>query len=278
MLAIRRMTAADIPLGLRLTEQAHWNQVEADWKRMLAMQPDGCFVAESEGTPVGTTAVTILGPVAWIAMVLVEESARGRGIGTALAQHALAFLDERKVPTVRLDATALGQSLYERLGFTPQYQLMRYEGTLPRAAELDVSEPAPPEEWDALMAFDERTTRTDRRPLLSRLFAEHPEEVCLDRVGAALGGYLTARPGRRAWQIGPCIAAPEAGPQLFADAFRRHAGQNVYVDIPVANVAATRFVESHGLTVQRSFTRMCRGRPVGERLEWLWASSGPELG
>ena len=67
-------------------------------------------------------------------------------------------------------------------------------------------------------------------------------------------------------------------PQLFADAFRRHAGHNVFVDIPEANVAALQVAEHHGLAVQRSFTRMCRGTPRSERLEWLWASSGPENG
>src|SRR5258707_9241947 len=117
MIRIRTMTAADLPLGLRLCRSAGWNQTEADWQRFLDLQPDGCFVAEYNGTPAGTTTTCIFGSVAWIAMVLVEESARGRGIGTALLHHALEFLDDRGVATIRLDATPLGLSLYERLGF-----------------------------------------------------------------------------------------------------------------------------------------------------------------
>src|SRR4051794_33231462 len=49
MIRIRHMTLADVPLGMRLKTAAGWNQVEADWLRMLALEPDGCFVAEWDG-------------------------------------------------------------------------------------------------------------------------------------------------------------------------------------------------------------------------------------
>src|SRR3712207_6787044 len=132
---VRPMTPADLPRGRRLSRRAGWNQTAADWRRFLALEPDGCFVAEHDGTPVGTTTTAVFGPVAWIGMVLVDAPARGRGVGTALVRHALAALDRRGVPTVRLDATPLGQPLYERLGFTGQFRLSRYEGTLPPAEE-----------------------------------------------------------------------------------------------------------------------------------------------
>src|SRR5579884_3061580 len=101
MIAIRPMTAADLPLGMRLKDRAGWNQAEADWRRYLRLGRDGCFVAELDGTPVGTAVAFVFGPVAWVAMVLVDEAVRGRGVGTALVRHALAFLDGRSVRSVR---------------------------------------------------------------------------------------------------------------------------------------------------------------------------------
>ena len=38
---IRLMTEQDIPLGMRLKTQAGWNQALEDWRRFLAMQPEG---------------------------------------------------------------------------------------------------------------------------------------------------------------------------------------------------------------------------------------------
>jgi len=279
MIHIRPMTAADLPQGLRLGLAAGWNQLEADWRRALDLQPDGCFVAEYQGTAAGTTTTCILGRVAWIAMVLVDESVRGRGIGKALMRRALEFLDQRQVASIRLDATPLGQPLYEQLGFVEQFKLARYEGTLPSApAAVAAVQEALPVSWEALAALDEAATTTDRRRLLLRLFAEQPAGVRQVREGEHLRGFLTGRSGRKAFQIGPCIATAEAGPLLLVDAWHRFTGQRVYLDIPVANEAATRLAEAQGLTVQRHLTRMYRGVPVCERIDWLWASFGPEKG
>jgi len=51
-----------------------------------------------------------------------------------------------------------------------------------------------------------------------------------------------------------------------------------FVDVPKGNTDAVRFVEAAGLRIQRSFTRMYRGRRVDEDMAALWASSGPEKG
>jgi len=90
MLQIRRMTVEDVPFGMHLKEQAGWNQTEADWRRLLAMEPDGGFLAEMGSEPAGTLTACVFGSVAWIAMVLVEEARRGQGIATALLKHAIA--------------------------------------------------------------------------------------------------------------------------------------------------------------------------------------------
>ena len=89
MIHLRLMMARDVPLGMRLKEQAGWNQIEADWRRCLQLQPDGCFVAEREGVAVGTVTTCIFGSIAWIAMVLVDAAVRGQGIGRTLLDHAL---------------------------------------------------------------------------------------------------------------------------------------------------------------------------------------------
>src|SRR5688572_13181190 len=112
MIRVRLMTFDELELGLRLRQQAGWNQTVADWARFLRLQPDGCFVAESDGAPCRTATTCVMGDVAWVGMMLVDPALRGRGIGRALMTHALAFLESRGVRTVRLDATALGAPLY----------------------------------------------------------------------------------------------------------------------------------------------------------------------
>mgnify|MGYP006173085049 CR=1 FL=1 len=46
---IRKLTAVDVSAALELSEQAGWNQLEADWRRMLELEPEGCFGVEADG-------------------------------------------------------------------------------------------------------------------------------------------------------------------------------------------------------------------------------------
>jgi hypothetical protein len=264
---------------MRLKEQAGWNQTEADWQRCLALEPYGCFVAEWDGTPVGTTTTCIFGPVAWVAMVLVEASVRGRGIGRALMEAALAYLESRAVRTIRLDATPLGKPLYEKLGFESQFTLTRYDGVLqPVATPTGAVEPVGPDGVVELVALDRAVTRTDRGKLLLRLYEEKPESFRAVRSQGRVTGFVSARPRAHAFQIGPCIATAAAGPLLFADTQGRYAGQRVVMDIPNDNQAALRQAEQMGLAPTRQLLRMGRGEPVQEQVERLWVSYGPEKG
>lgn len=283
MIRIRPMTEADVPLGMHLGQQAGWNQLAADWVRMLHLEPAGCFVAEADGTPAGTTCTCRFGPVAWVAMVLVEASRRGQGIATALMLRALDYLDEQGATTIRLDATPLGEPVYRKLGFVDEYTLERFAGVLPSG---DGPEPMPEnrvqpatKEWLPRVAeFDRAITGTDRRLLLLRLAEEYPDEVRILTREDQQQGYLMSRPGRLAWYLGPCLASPEAGGSLLDDASRRHAGQRVFLDIPEVNAAARNWASLQGLTAQRKLLRMVRGERIHDDPNRIWTSSGPEKG
>ncbi len=284
MMHIRLLTPSDVPLGMRLKEQAGWNQIEADWRRCLALQPDGCFVAQREGVAVGTVTTCIFGSIGWIAMMLVDAAVRGQGIGRTLLDRALTFLDGSGVVTVRLDATPLGRPLYEKCGFVEEYTLTRFEGIAAFAGALAgigdkiALMPMRSEHQDRVSRFDRQITGTDRARLLRHLYQETPAEWQLAMWGEELLGFAAARPGSRAWQIGPCLAAAEAGPLLLADALARRAGQRVFLDIPIENRAAVAAATAAGLVPQRPLYRMCRGPKSGERVDYLWTSFGPEKG
>lgn len=278
MIRIRAMSAADLPLGMRLKSQAGWNQTLADWQRVLDLEPAGCFVAECEGEAVGTAAAVVFGSVAWIMMVLVDEAFRGRGIGTRLMQHALDYLRARAVPTVRLDATPLGRPVYEKLGFQAEYELARYEhaGLRRNAAAAGNVDP---HQLGAICALDRQATGTDRSRLLARLYAERPAAFAAVFHGKTPLGYRSLRAGARATQIGPVVAATaETGRMLLDGAVTECGPVPIFIDIPLENRPAVQWAESNGLTLQRHLTRMWQGRRIEDRPAQLWASFGPEKG
>ena len=130
---IRLLFESDIPAAMQLKEAAGWNQTKADWRRLLSLEPNGCFAEVKDGRLVGTTTTTTYGnELAWIGMVLVDPQARRQGIATQLLKVAMDYLKDR-VATVKLDATAQGQPVYEGFGFEVESVVERWRGTTNRS-------------------------------------------------------------------------------------------------------------------------------------------------
>src|SRR6185369_4869352 len=161
---IRLLFESDIPAAMRLKEAAGWNQTEADWRRLLSLAPNGCFAAVSNGRLVGTTTTTVYDELAWIGMVLVDPQHRRQGIAAQLMNVALDYLNG-KVGTIKLDATSLGQPVYEKFGFEVESEVERWTGNATGGGTQS------PSVMDraALLELDRLAFKADRSKLIERL-------------------------------------------------------------------------------------------------------------
>jgi GNAT superfamily N-acetyltransferase len=271
-LHIRQMTPADIPFGMELKTLAGWNQVEADWRALLGYTPEGCFVAEWDGRPVGTATTTIHdGKVAWIGMVLVQPEFRRLGIGKSLLKHCIAWLRQRGVPCIKLDATPAGKTVYVPLGFRDEYELERVEAEAEvRGQRSEIRIESGRCETNVILALDAEAFGVPRQPVLQRLIGDHPDLCWTASVPSSsfltphsslltLPGFLLARPGANAWFLGPWVArSPEIAEALLCACLARLAGQRVFADVP-ANHPARQLVARYGFVTQRPLTRMWLG-------------------
>ena len=175
------MSKNDLPLGRQLTQQAGWNQTDADLHRFLWLQPRGCFVAELASRSVGTVTTCVFDRVGWIGMLLVNEASRRRGVGQALLHKAIEYLETQGVESMRLDATPQGQPLYEALGFTAQFRLTRFSGIVGRGLVGQASDPLRQEDWEQVVALDKMAVGYERRRLLIRLVQDPDSHAFIDR-------------------------------------------------------------------------------------------------
>ena len=288
-LRIRPMTGADVTFADSLRVHAGWNQTPADWERLLAMEPDGCFIAEWNGVPAGTATTTVYGKeLAWIGMVLVHPDLRRRGIGQALLKGCIDHLHGRGVRCIKLDATPLGQPVYEGLGFESERTLTRWERSgLPIYSE-DSSTKLHLRYWqdgDAVSVnrLDTMAFGVSRGQLLEALAKQSYRHVVAESESGEVVGYGLMRQGSRALYLGPVVAeSPNTGIQLFQTLVVENNGQArdaIYWDIPDRNAAAVEWAMAHGFTVQRTLTRMHLGENAapGDDLK-QFAISGPEMG
>lgn len=187
---LRQMAAADIPAGLALCRAARWNQIEADWRRYLALNPTGARVAvDPANTVIGSvTTLRYDGGFDWLAMVLVSPDCRRQGIASTLVEEAIELLGTRT--PVRLDATPAGELVYRKLGFEPEYALARME-RLPDASASSAETARPAE-----AARPDRPAKVARRDTPPDVFARVGPEGGLPPSLAA-SGPATADPASK---------------------------------------------------------------------------------
>jgi len=244
---VRLLSAADIPAGMRLKEAAGWNQTAADWQRVLALEPDGCFAIQCDGLVRATTTAVCFGKeLAWVGMVLTDTHYRGRGFARQLMEHALAYLRRKGVAWIKLDATDMGRPLYERLGF-------REEGTIERwirPAGIVPPQTGAVGRFDLDAVLDRQAFGADRSALL-RVLAE------IESASIAGMGFAMGRPGARAAFFGPCVArGADAARELLGWFLERHCRESVYWDILPANGNALALAREFGFEPVRRLARM----------------------
>jgi GNAT superfamily N-acetyltransferase len=247
----RTLTPSDIPGLLELCSAAGWNQTEADWLRVMALEPEGCIGVACDGRIVATaTAVCYGRDLAWIGMVLTHADHRGRGLGTRTTARAVEHARSRGVRAIKLDATDMGRPVYLRLGFVDECAVERWtrgpeSPPLTRARRGPRCEPYRPDP-----ALDRAAFGADRGAVLASL-ARGPS------LSVPGQGFAMARRGARALQLGPCVArSAQAARALLVGLLEREPATNVYWDLLPGNPHAAALAAEIGFTPARKLVRM----------------------
>lgn len=280
---LRLMTPQDVPFADQLRDLAGWNQTVEDWRRFLALAPEGCFIAEWNGSPAGTATTTVYSPdLAWIGMVLVHPDYRQRGIGRALLTRCISCLQAQSVRCLKLDATPAGLPLYQSLGFETEWALTRWEftGASPTAGRpASALRTLTKGDLATIASLDAKAFGVSRQPLLAHLIDQSIAAYAADAAGKPEAAGLLRR-GSKASQLGPVfgnsISALERVGQALVE---RNASPRIFCDVPDLNTAATAWAQRNGFQVQRRLTRMFLGRNLfpGDPQK-QFALSGPDIG
>ena len=106
-----------------------------------------------------------------------------------------------------------------------------------------------------------------------------PERAFVARKGDALAGYVLARDGRQATQVGPLVADdPDTAIALAARTLAGLGGPAV-IDCPNRHRMLIEWIGASGFAYQRPYIRMLRHRsdPLDDA-DLVYALAGPELG
>ncbi len=256
-LKIRKIEDADRSAIFGWVEALGWNPGEKDAECLLATDPDGMFVAERNGAPVGcATAIAYDGQFGFVGAMIVDPAIRGKGPATMLAicRHVMAYLGER---SIGLDAIPATRHFFTGAGFLPGYRHWRFEGVLPEGRTDASMIPVTDVSFADLCGYDAASFPARR---------ERFWRVWLDAYGAGglaciregrLAGFGMVRRARCGWRLGPLQADdPQAAEALLLALAPLCRGEPVALDVPEANPAAMALVHRLGLAPVSETMRM----------------------
>lgn len=269
-LPLLRLDERDALAGLALSEEARWNQNEADWQFFLSR---GVVfgVRDHDGRLIATAALLpYTEHEAWISMVLVTQDRRRRGIATRLVDACLEAASRRGL-TTWLDATPAGAMVYGKLGFTPTIELRRLR--LERA-----SSPAPGAvlvdgNLGAFITCDNNAMGFDRRDFLAEVAGRPGSRLLSSRRAMTL-----VRDGRSARHIGPIFADDADSALALVAAIVASEGEAHLIDAVAIHAGFLDGLIQAGWTIERPFQRMCFSKASQTTLEHPFAVAGPEFG
>ncbi|HTP62377.1 MAG TPA: GNAT family N-acetyltransferase [Burkholderiales bacterium] len=269
-----------LPGCLKLSRSANWNQNEADWRLMLGFGR-GWGITTADGTLAASTVALPYGAgFAWIAMVLVLPEHRRQGYASRLLRVALAAMASQLRVSL-LDATPAGHDVYVQEGFRDFWGFKRFALSLSHGKFTgEGTVPLKEAHWPQIFALDADAFGGSREAVLRNLADRQPGMALVAERNGAIAGFVLAREGREALQVGPLVARDEETARRLLGAALAKARLPVYVDITDRAASLQAWALAQGFAIQRPFTRMAHG-PGGYApgdASLVFCPAGPELG
>jgi ribosomal protein S18 acetylase RimI-like enzyme len=198
---------------------------------------------------------------AFIGELIVRPPARGMGIGAALLNHAVDYLQKNGARSVYLDGVPKAVPMYQRNGFKIVCRSLRFSGSLPPVTHDEVRPMHLSDLPDAL-ALDRRAFGADRSFFLKRRWELYPE---LGRVLVEKGkiaGFILGRRGEGWVSAGPWVVEEDARHALgLLESLAAEVKENHFsVGILECNQTAIKLVQSIGFAERPDCSwRMVRG-------------------
>jgi predicted N-acetyltransferase YhbS len=270
------MTPADIDQIVAAFLREDWGDRRTNLEFATSHGQTQPFVADADGTVVGTGLVTINGPAAWIGTVWVDPSWRRHGIGLALTHATIEAGEAAGCRTFVLVATDAGRPLYERLGFEVQtwYRMLEIPGLDGASADPRVRsfEPA---DLPAMNALDTAVTGEDRGHLHRALASPESARVLVHDDGS-LGGFVIRAP----WGGGATIAPDldDAQALLHARRAASDSAKRVRAGLLAENEAGLERLLATGWVDGWRAPRLVRGDPLPWQPSAIWGQFNLALG
>jgi len=272
---IHKATPHDLPFCHMLTEMENWNYSYAEITSLYSTPSSSFFIARDE-SPMGMVASFLYGQSAWVGLLIVDKHYRGQGVGTLLMNRALHQVSTQGAVTVRLEAVQDAVPLYERMGFSQEFDSLRMKRHRKGTDTGMECSTFTPDILEEIAFFDTPYFGSSRTQFLQRCYKL--STLRLIKKNSSIAGYLLARTAD-SHKIGPCVAENENVFEYLLNIALHQLQGSISIGIPACNEEGVDILTQYGFTITSTSVRMVRGtKKFQGNPEKIYAIGGPEKG
>lgn len=265
MFQIRAMSNEDFPFAVKITGQVGWNLVEDDFKFMMELEPEGCFVAIDTGGRIGLATTINYGNIGWFGNLVVNEAYRNKGAGSQLVKHSVEYLLHKNVKTIGLYAYKNRIHFYNRLGFKydSDFMVMKGKGfpsppnsSVERAQESDIPK---------VVEYDESCFGSSRRKLLEPILLDQDNLCHIVTENGHVSAYVVTKVYRGMAELGPLVCPAERNSlalDLLKTVLDKLNGIEVSLFLPAKETTTINMLKGKEFIEEFHVARMFHGPPV----------------
>jgi GNAT superfamily N-acetyltransferase len=276
-LKIRKMSREGVEFAVEMAAAEGWNPGVHDGEIFYETDPEGFFIAEVSGNPVGcASAVAYDNSCGFLGFYVVKPELRGKGIGTRLTEKCLKYLGDRNIG---LDGVVENEEKYQKImKFRSFYSNLRFEGKGGgKVPDGLIKLPKVP--FKDLLEYDRKMFPAPRSSFLEK-WIKQPESYSFAAIEAEkLKGYGIIRKCWQGYKIGPLFAdSPEIAEKIFLALKASVPDETIYLDVPEPNKEAMQIAEKYRMTVMFKTIRMYSREEPEIKLENVYGVTSFELG
>lgn len=276
-LKIRKMKRDEAEFAIQMAAGEGWNPGIHDGEIFYETDPDGFFIAEIDGKPIGCASAVAYGDsFGFFGLYVVNPEFREKGIGTKLTEKSLEHLGNRNIG---LDGVLENEKKYQELmKFRSYYSNLRFEGKgggevpdgLVKISDI---------QFESLLEYDREMFPAPRSTFLEK-WTKQPDSYAFAAVEAGkLKGYGVIRKCQSGYKIGPLFADdPIIAEKIFLALKASVPDEAIYLDVPEPNKKAMEIANKYGMTVMFKTIRMYSREEPDINLEKVYGVTTFELG
>ncbi len=268
----------DLPFAHELTRIEKWGTSFSELEDLWNTHGEGAFLGTIDNLPVGMVFATAYNTKGFIGELIIKHDHRGKGYGTLMMQHAIDYLESKKISNILLDAVPQAVPLYNQFGFHEICKSWRFSGELQTKSHPSIF-PMKTEHIDEVFKIDREIFGADRSSLLELIYHRFPQYCWISTANGSISGFIMAIEQENFLKIGPWITLPtEKSPEhLLENIDPMRTSVKVKLGILEKSQKAMEIAKKMGLDNYYHSIRMLRG-DLMHHVPSEMAIGGPDRG